>query len=65
VAATFAITLAPVLVPLVIVAVAPNASGRVLASAGDWLSAHRRRLTIVICFGLGAYFGDPCLARVL
>ena len=49
------ITMALVLIPLAIVAIAPGTSERVLTRAGDWLAAHRRSLSIVICFGLGAY----------
>ena len=64
VAVTIAIALGLVLVPLAIVAVAPRASGRVLAAAGAWLQAHRRRLALIICFGLGAYLVVHGLARV-
>jgi hypothetical protein len=65
VAAVFLITLAFVLVPLGVVAVAPNAAGRALSATGAWLSAHRRRLTIVISRGLGSYLVLHGLARVL
>jgi hypothetical protein len=59
------ITLAFVLVPLAVVAVAPKAAGRMLAATGAWLGTHRRTLTLVICFGLGAYLVVHGLARVL
>jgi threonine/homoserine/homoserine lactone efflux protein len=49
------ITMALVLVPLAVVAIAPGASERALTRAGDWLTKHRRALSVVICFGLGAY----------
>jgi threonine/homoserine/homoserine lactone efflux protein len=55
IAIVLAITMALVLVPLAVVAIAPNASERVLTRAGDWLAAHRRTLSVVICLGLGAY----------
>ena len=65
VAIVFAITLAFVLVPLAVVAIAPNAAGRMLSATGAWLGTHRRTLTLVICFGLGAYLVVHGLARVL
>ena len=58
-------TLAFVLVPLAVVAIAPNAAGRMLSATGAWLGTHRRTLTLVICFGLGAYLVVHGLARVL
>ena len=61
----FVITLALVLVPLAIVAIAPGAAERLLAATGAWLGTHRRSLTLVICFGLGAYLLAHGLARVL
>lgn len=64
-AIVLAITMALVLVPLAIVAIAPGASGRVLTRAGDWLGAHRRRLSIASCLGLGAYLLVHGLARLL
>jgi len=54
-AIVLAITMALVLLPLAVVAIAPGASERVLTRAGDWLETHRRTLTVVICLGLGAY----------
>lgn len=49
------ITMALVLVPLAVVATAPDVSERALTRAGNWLTKHRRALSVVICFGLGAY----------
>lgn len=65
IALVLAITMALVLVPLAVVAIAPQASGRVLTRAGDWLTAHNRRIGIVLCFGFGAYLLVHGLARVL
>ena len=59
------ITLSVVLIPLAIVAIAPTASGRLLAAAGEWLGSHRRRLALLICFGLGTYLLVHGLERVL
>ncbi len=55
VAVVLAITMALVLIPLAVVAIAPTTSERVLTRTGDWLTAHRRTITVVLCFGFGAY----------
>lgn len=65
IAIVLAITMAPVLVPLAIVTVAPGASERLLTSAGDWFARHRRRLAIGLCFGFGVYLLVHGIARVL
>jgi hypothetical protein len=64
VAIVLAVTMALVLVPLAVVAVAPDASERALARAGAWFSAHRRALTVAICLGFGAYLLIKGLARL-
>lgn len=50
-----AITLAAVLFPLGLTAIAPDRSGRVLDALARWLSGHSRRNQIVLGFGLGAW----------
>ena len=65
IAIVLAITMALVLVPLAIVAIAPKASERVLTRAGDWLGSHRRTIAIALCFGFGAYLIIHGLARAL
>ena len=65
IAIVLAITMALVLVPLAIVAIAPKASGRVLTRAGAWLGSHRRTLALALCFGFGAYLVVHGLARAL
>ncbi len=49
------ITLSAVLFPLLLTALAPRGSGRVLDAIGAWLSGHSRRNQIVLGFGLGAW----------
>lgn len=48
------IALAAVLVPLLLTAVAPSASQRVLGAIVRALSAHGHKIGIVACFGFGA-----------
>jgi threonine/homoserine/homoserine lactone efflux protein len=55
IAIVLAITMALVLVPLAVVAIAPTTSERALIHTGDWLTAHRRTIAVVLCFGFGAY----------
>ena len=49
------ITLAAVLLPLVLTALAPRSSGRVLDAIGNWLSGHSRSNQVVLGFALGAW----------
>jgi threonine/homoserine/homoserine lactone efflux protein len=51
----FAIAMAVVLVPLALTAIAPGPSGRVLASTGAWMSAHRRAIGIVLLVVFGTW----------
>jgi hypothetical protein len=53
VAVVLAVTMTLVLVPLAIVAAAPQASARLLGRAGDWLASHHRAVTVGLCFGFG------------
>jgi len=49
------ISLSAVLLPLLLTAVVPDASRRLLARIGRWMTAHHRAITVVLSFGFGAY----------
>lgn len=55
IAVVLGLTMTLVLVPLAIVAAAPQTSARLLGRAGDWLADHHRAVTMALCFGFGAY----------
>lgn len=55
IAVVLGVTMTLVLVPLAIVAAAPQTSARLLGRAGDWLGSHHRAVTMALCFGFGAY----------
>jgi len=54
-AIVFVVSLSAVLLPLVLTAVAPRASGRVLAAIGGWMTANHRAISVVLSFGFGSY----------
>jgi threonine/homoserine/homoserine lactone efflux protein len=49
------IALAPAVLPVALVAVAPHASRRVLGALGRFMTAHRRAIPVVLGFGFGAW----------
>lgn len=49
------ITLATVLMPLAILALAPRASARLLGALGNWMQSHHRAITVAVCFGFGIF----------
>jgi threonine/homoserine/homoserine lactone efflux protein len=49
------ITLAPAVVPVALVAVAPRSSRRILGAVSRFMSEHRRALPVVLGFGFGAW----------
>lgn len=49
------IALLPALAPLLVVALAPGASGRILSAIGATLTRHHRSVEVVVCLVLGAY----------
>lgn len=54
-AIVFVVSLSAVLLPLVLTAVVPGASRRVLAAIGGWMTEHHRAISVVLSFGFGAY----------
>ncbi len=49
------ITMIPVLVPLLVFTVAPDAAGRMLTPIGAWVRARSRPIGIALLLGFGAY----------